>query len=177
MSTAVLPEGKKASLPSTLSSDGRLLLPKAPANNGEDLVTSFFPSVASDNFSAASNSQNEQLGHTDSRLATGRSSSPNRSLSAPGSVGSRGSRSRSSSNNGIVKELFGPPQCLVLRIEADIYPVETTNEIINKGPLNGLIDSFIIPPSIHHIPTSKAVALELFRAASKQSAGNIIIIF
>ena len=175
MKTAVLPEGKTASLPSTLSSDGRLLLPKtAAANNGEDFIGSFFPSVASDNYSTTSNSQNDQLGHNDSRITTARSSSPNRSSSAPGSVGSRGSRSRGSSRtaNGHVRELFGPPQCLVLRIEGDIYPVETTNEIINKGPLNGLINGYIIPASTHHIPTSKSVALELFRAASNQSAGT-----
>lgn len=182
MRTAILPAGKTASLPSTLGADGKLLLPK-PTNAGDDLIGSFFPSVASDNYSVASNSQgHNELGglQTDSRLGNTapRSGSPNRSSSAPGSVGSRGSRSRGSSRSGNTssKELLGPPQCLVLRIEGDILPIETTIDTIEKGPVSGVINSHIIPTDIHHIPTSKAVALELIKAASMHSTGIIKIV-
>jgi len=182
MRTAVLPDGKTASLPSTLGADGKLLLPKSTAA-GDDLIGSFIPSIASDTYSVASNSQgqNDQGGlQTDSRLGltAPRTASPNRSTSAPGSVGSRGSRSRGSSRSGNAnpKELLGPPQCLVLRLEGDILPIETTIDTIEKGPQNGVINGHIVLTDIHHIPTSKAIALELIKAASMNSSGIIIMI-
>lgn len=79
---------------------------------------------------------------------------PSRSLDAE-SVGSRGSRASSGSSrrsrgsrgeDESANNLRGNSTVLVVRLKGQVHGLETCNRLLGRGPLLGVIDSFLVPP-------------------------------
>jgi hypothetical protein len=62
------------------------------------------------------------------------------------------SDSRRSGNNASQATLLGPPSVLIVRLQGEVYPIETTKSVIQRNPALDVLSEFVVPESPVFIP-------------------------